>query len=211
MENNIDSNEVKNDNAAINTPNKVAQPKWKEHVKNAWDLIKFAAIALAIVVPIRMFIAQPFVVSGESMFPTFDNGQYLIVDEISYSLYGPHRGDVVVFHYPEDPSRFFIKRIIGLPNEKVEVKANSVTIYNNENPNGFALTENYVNEKPFTTTGTWTTGKDEYFVMGDNRNRSSDSRMWGLLPRKLMVGRVYLRLLPLKTMSLLPGAFKESK
>lgn len=184
--------------------------RFQKHTEGAWDLIKFAIIALAIVVPIRMFIAQPFVVSGESMFPTFHDGQYLVVDEISYTIYGPHRGDVVIFKYPNDPSRFFIKRIIGLPNETVQIKDNVVTIINAENPEGFVLEENYVNEE-FSATGIHKVGKDEYFVMGDNRNRSSDSRVWGMLPRKLMVGRAFLRLLPVKDIAYLPGAMVEPK
>ena len=188
----------------------VAKSRLKRNIDSAWELIKFAAIALAIVVPIRMFIAQPFVVSGESMVPTFQDGQYLIVDEISYITVGPHRGDVVVFKYPNDPSRYFIKRIIGLPNETVEIKGDVVKIINAENPKGFILEEEYVNEK-FSATGTHKVGADEYFVMGDNRNRSSDSRIWGMLPRKLMVGRAYLRLLPIKDVAYLPGAKEEPK
>ncbi len=188
----------------------VQKSRLKRNIDSAWELIKFAAIALAIVVPIRMFIAQPFVVSGESMVPTFQDGQYLIVDEISYITVGPHRGDVVVFKYPNDPSRYFIKRIIGLPNETVEIKDDVVKIINAENPKGFVLEEEYVNEK-FSATGTHKVGADEYFVMGDNRNRSSDSRIWGTLPRKLMIGRAYLRLLPLKEMAYLPGAIEEPK
>lgn len=184
--------------------------KFKQFAEGAWDLIKFAAIALAIVIPIRMFIAQPFVVSGDSMFPTFHDGQYLIVDEISYIVNGPHRGDVVIFRYPNDPSRFFIKRLIGMPNEKITIKDGIVMITNKENPEGFALTEPYINEK-FLTSFTYETGADEYFVMGDNRNRSSDSRQWGILPRKLMIGRAYLRLLPFSDAAYLPGEYKEAK
>jgi signal peptidase I len=182
----------------------------KRHATDAWDLIKFAAIALAIVLPIRMFVVQPFVVSGDSMVPTFHNGQYLIIDEISYKTKGASRGDVVIFRYPNDPSRFFIKRIIGLPNEKVTISDGQVTVSNKENPDGFKLNEPYINET-FHTTGVYTTGADEYFVMGDNRNRSSDSRYWGLVPKKLLIGRAYLRLLPLSSMSYLPGYYKESK
>ncbi|MEK7586143.1 MAG: signal peptidase I [Patescibacteria group bacterium] len=188
----------------------VEKSKLKKHAKDAWDLIKFAIIALVIVIPIRMFIAQPFVVSGDSMFPTFHDKEYLIVDEISYILKGPHRGDVVVFHYPKDPSRFFIKRIIGLPNEKVEIKDGVVKIYNEQSPEGFILSEPYLAEK-FSSTDTYTISKDEYFVMGDNRNRSSDSRMWGVLPRDLMVGRAYLRLIPVKKIEYLPGSINKYK
>jgi signal peptidase I len=191
-----------------NTP--VEKSKLRQHAENAWDLIKFAAIALAIVIPIRMFVAQPFVVSGLSMYPTFNDGQYLIVDEISYLLQGPHRGDVVVFRYPNDPSRFFIKRMIGLPNEKIQITNGVVTIFNKANPTGFTLNEPYIDEK-FNTTQTYETGPDQYFVMGDNRNASSDSRAWGLVPKKNLVGRAFLRLLPVKEASFLPGAYPEAK
>ena len=184
--------------------------KLKEYAKNLWDLVKFAVLVLAIVLPIRTFIAQPFIVSGESMVPTFQDGQYLIVDEISYILNGGHRGDVVVFRYPGDTKRFFIKRIIGMPNEKISISDGKVKITNKENPNGFILDEPYINEK-FSTTQEYTTGNDEYFVMGDNRNHSSDSRFWGILPKKLMIGRAFLRLLPIKDISYLPGGFKELK
>jgi len=201
MENNINSS----------SGNKVpGKSKIKEHLKNLWDLVKFAALALAIVIPVRMFIAQPFVVSGESMVPTFQNGQYLIVDEISYLLNGAHRGDVVIFKYPGDPTRFFIKRLIGMPNEKITISNGKVKIINKENPDGFILEEPYINEKDFEGT-TYETGADQYFVMGDNRNRSSDSRSWGLVPKKLLVGRAYLRLLPVKDISYLPGSYKEVK
>src|SRR5574343_542558 len=113
----------------------------KEQIKNIWDLIKFASLALIIVIPIRTYIAQPFIVSGESMYPTFENGQYLIVDEISYHMGHIKRGDVVIFKYPHDPSRYFIKRIIGLPNEQIEISGKTVKITNKENPLGFTLNE----------------------------------------------------------------------
>lgn len=202
MENNIE-----NKLPTTPTPEK---SKWHKHARDAWDLVKFAVIALAIVIPIRMFIAQPFVVSGDSMFPTFHNSEYLIIDEISYILGTPKRGDVVIFKYPNDPSRYFIKRIIGLPNEKIDIKNGEITIINKENPDGFKLVEPYIDEK-FYTTDNFKTGDEEYFVMGDNRNRSSDSRSWGLLPRKLMTGRAFLRLLPIKEISYLPGYYKEVK
>ena len=204
MEKNIEDVEPK--------PVVVEKSKLRQHAENAWDLVKFATIALAVVVPIRMWIAQPFVVSGHSMDPTFSDGQYLIVDEISYILKGAHRGDVVVFRYPNDPSRFFIKRVIGMPNEKVEIKNGSVTIYPKDDlkSKGMTLDESYIKE-PFRTTATYTTGPDEYFVMGDNRNQSSDSRYWGVLPKKLMIGRAYLRLLPFSSISYLPGQHDITK
>ena len=193
--------ENNNQSDGVETPLK---SKVKSGLQNLWDLVKFAIIALLIVIPIRMFIAQPFVVSGDSMYPTFHDGEYLIVDEISYNLGNPSRGDVVIFHYPKDPKRFFIKRIIGMPNEQIEMNNGQIIIKNKENPNGFILSEPYISED-WSTTGTYTTGEGEYFVMGDNRNRSSDSRFWGMLPDDLLVGRAYLRLLPLKNISYLPG------
>lgn len=194
-------------NNNINTPLKT---KIMKGIMDFWDLIKFAVVALVIVIPIRMFIAQPFVVSGESMFPTFHDGEYLIVDELSYHIGTPNRGDVIVFHFPKDTKRFFIKRIIGMPNEEISINNGEVIIINKENPNGIVLSEPYINES-FNTTTSFKTGDKEYFVMGDNRNRSSDSRIWGMLPEKLITGRAYLRLLPVKEISYLPGDYKENK
>lgn len=190
---------------SLNVP---VKSKWKEFLENGWDLLKFAIVALIIVIPIRMWIAQPFVVSGESMYPTFDNGQYLIIDEISYILGSAGRGDVVVFRYPNDTKRFFIKRVIGLPNEKIIVNEGVVTIINKEHPDGFKMVEPYINEKLFTGS-TYETKDNEYFVMGDNRNRSADSRLWGILPKNLMIGKVFLRLLPIKTISYMPGKYNQ--
>ncbi|MFA6386185.1 MAG: signal peptidase I [Candidatus Paceibacterota bacterium] len=192
-------------NTNMNVPEK---SKFKKFLEDGWDLLKFAIIALAVVIPIRMWIAQPFVVSGESMYPTFDNGQYLIVDEISYILGSAHRGDVVIFRYPGDTKRFFIKRIIGLPNEKITIINGEITITNKDHPDGFKMVEPYINEKEFTG-GEYTTKDNEYFVMGDNRNRSSDSRTWGVLPQKLMIGKAFLRLIPFSTVSYLPGNYNQ--
>ena len=109
--------------------------KWQSF----WELVRFAFIALIIVIPIRVFIAEPFIVSGSSMVPTFENGDYLIIDKVSYELGSPKRDDVVVFRYPGDTSKFFIKRIIGLPNETVDIKGNEVTITNGDYKDGFKL------------------------------------------------------------------------
>jgi signal peptidase I len=175
--------------------------------QNIIEFVKFALIAVIIVIPIRMYIAQPFIVSGSSMFPTFHDGEYLIVDELSYNLGEPKRYDPIIFHYPKDHKKYFIKRIIGLPNETVIINNGIVTIKNNEFPEGFNLEEKYINEK-FGTDGIYINNEDEYFVMGDNRNFSSDSRVWGKLTSDLIVGRAYLRLLPLNRISYLPGNIK---
>ena len=169
-----------------------------------WELVRFALIAVAIVLPIRMFIAQPFIVSGSSMVPTFENGQYLIVDEITYRFQEPKRGDVVIFRYPNDTKKFLIKRIIGLPGETVDVKKEETIITNNENPNGFNLDQSYVANHSEDNSHI-ALKNDEYFVMGDNRSGSSDSRSWGPVQKKLLVGRAFLRLLPVNVIGVLPG------
>ena len=173
-----------------------------------WELARFAIIAIAIVIPIRIFIAQPFIVSGSSMVPTFEDKDYLIVDEISYRLGEPKRNDVVIFKYPNDPKKFFIKRIIGLPNETIDVKGSVVKIMSEENKEGFTLEEPYV-KNISSNNARLELKDDEYFVMGDNRPASSDSRYWGAVPRKFLVGRAILRLLPINKIDMWPGEYKE--
>lgn len=168
------------------------------------ELLKFVLIAAAIVFPIRLFIAQPFIVSGASMDPTFRNGQYLIVDEISYRIVSPVRGDVIIFRYPKNPKEFFIKRIVGLPGETVSINGNNITIIKADGST-VPLTEAYVVNHGNGSTNSYSLQPDEFFVMGDNRPESSDSRIWGPLPRSNIVGRAFIRLLPLDTIGLLPG------
>ena len=129
-----------------------------------WELVRFALIALIIVIPIRVFIAEPFIVSGSSMVPTFENGDYLIIDKVSYELGSPKRDDVVVFRYPGDTSKFFIKRIIGLPNETVNIKGNEVTITNGDYKEGFKLEQPFVKNISNNDTH-FELKNDEYFVM----------------------------------------------
>jgi signal peptidase I len=182
--------------------------KEKFDKKSFWELARFALLALTIVIPIRIYIAQPFIVSGSSMVPTFEDGQYLIIDEISYRLENPQRDDVVVFRYPNDTKKFFIKRIIGLPNETVDIKGNEITITSKDHPNGLKLDQSYI--KNDTNSNTHFELKDgEYFVLGDNRSASSDSRYWGAVPKRLLIGKVFLRLLPINKIGILPGDSKQ--
>ncbi len=154
----------------------------EQNTKNSvWELIKFSIISLLIVIPIRFWIAQPFIVEGASMDPTFKNGDYLIVDEISYRFNEPRKGDVIVFHYPLDPSKYFIKRVVGLPGETITFNSQSVTL-----------------------------GDDEYFVMGDNRPSSSDSRIWGPVKQEFLVGRTIVRLWPFNKIEIMPGQDNNS-
>lgn len=184
----------------------------KHTAKELWETIKFIIIAALIVVPIRMFIFQPFIVSGESMYPTFNNGDYLIVDEISYRFHEPKRGDVIVFRYPENPKRFFIKRVIGLPGETVVFKNRSVYIQNEEQPDGIKLSEPYLSQITIPGEETRVTVlPGHYFVMGDNRGFSSDSRAWGQLPKENIIGYAGLRLLPLTALDYKPGSLDKFK
>ncbi len=186
------------------SPNKTK----KTTAQSIWEFVGFVLIAIAIVVPIRVFIAQPFIVSGSSMVPTFENRNYLIVDELSYRLGSPERFDVVIFRYPKDPSKYFIKRIIGLPNEKVNLKGSDLTITNEEHKDGFKLEQPFVKNSSNSNMH-FELGDDEYFVMGDNRNASSDSRYWGPVKRDLLIGRAFLRLLPISDIDILPGSYQE--
>ncbi len=188
------------------------EKKPKEKIKekksqSAWELVRFGVIALLVVLGIRTFIVQPFIVSGSSMVPTFQNREYLIIDEVSYKFNAPQRDDVVVFKYPNDTKKFFIKRIIGLPNEIVDIKDGDVTITNNENKEGFKLREPYV-KNTSNSNAHFVLKNDEYFVMGDNRPASSDSRYWGALNKKLLIGKVLLRLWPINKIDVLPGDYK---
>jgi signal peptidase I len=154
-------------------------------------------VSLVIVWIVRSFIVQPFYVRGASMEPNFEDNEYLIVNEIGYRFATPERGDVVVFRYPLDPSEFFIKRIIGLPGETIGIERGSVTIKNSSSPNGFILKEPYLPANTFTGGETMITlDEDQYYVLGDNRSSSSDSRRWGPLNRRNIVGRVWLRAWP---------------
>ncbi len=169
-----------------------------------WETVRYAVIAAAIIIPIRIFIAQPFVVSGNSMFPTFKNGEYLIVDELSKYVDAYQRGDVVILRYPQDPSKYFIKRVIGLPGETVSVENGVVTVSGGHLTEPITLDEPYV-KNPKIDTLKRTLDDTEYFVMGDNRAQSSDSRYWGPVPKRLMDGKALLRLFPFTRIAWKPG------
>lgn len=170
-------------------------------------------VALIIAFPIRLFIAEPFIVNGASMDPTFSTGQFLIVDRVTYRFEEPARGDVIVFEYPGDPSVYYIKRIIGLPGEAVHIKDGKISIKSPATTTLIAIDEPYIgpdhmsydtiNEKPL--------GPTEYFVMGDNRAQSADSRVWGPLEKHFIIGRPLVRLTPLSQISLFPGEYHEEK
>lgn len=169
----------------------------KSFLYSLWEIFEVVLVAVITVVIIRNFLIQPFLVSGASMEPNFSSGDYLLIDEVSYRFRQPERGEVIVFHYPADESTYYIKRVIGLPNERLVIGEGKIMFFNKEHPNGFTVEEDYL------PIGIETSGvkevvlKDnEYFVLGDNRNFSFDSRSWGSLQKAEIVGLVRLRLWP---------------
>lgn len=157
-----------------------------------WEVVKVVALALAIVVVVKHFLFQPFYVKGASMEPTYEDHEYLIIDELTYRFNEPTRGEVVVFRYPNDTRQYFIKRVIGLPGDAVQVKETGVWV------NGQQLDESAYLDASVQTTGTvdLQLGPQEYFLMGDNRAASLDSRIFGPVKRSYIVGRTWFRAWP---------------
>ncbi len=167
----------------------------KKVLWSLFEMFETVAVAVVAVVLVRAFVVQPFVVSGASMEPTFFNGNYLLVDELTYTFRNPQRGEVIVFRYPADPKSFYIKRIIGLPGERIVLEGGHLTAYNGEKK--VDLNEElYLNGRFTQGSFEVTLGESEYFVMGDNRNFSFDSRSWGPLPKDDIIGVVRIRLWP---------------
>ena len=168
-----------------------------------WDLVKTGAIVFAVAFSIRYFLIQPFIVEGSSMMPNYVDKEYLLAEKLDYFIGSPKRGDVVIFKYPNNPSVNFIKRVIGLPGETIQIQDSVITVINSGNSNGVALQEGaYLSSTVKTLTDskgqyTVTFADGEYFVLGDNREHSSDSREWGVLPRENIIGRAWLTLKPL--------------
>ena len=178
------------------------------------EIIKVFILAVVIITPIRIFLFQPFFVQGASMEPNFEDGQYLIINELGYketnigagskndfsvsSFKELKRGDVVVFRYPKDPKQYFIKRVIGLPGEKIKISDGKVYIFNKENPEGYVLDESSYLPEGLKTQGDLTEqlSDNEYFAMGDNRSYSHDSRAWGPVGKEFIVGKVIVRAWP---------------
>lgn len=170
------------------------------------ELVKVAVLAGITIALVRYFLFKPFYVKGASMEPNFFDKEYLIIDELSYRLRPPQRGEVIVFKYPENPKEYFLKRIIGLPGEGVKVSEGQVTIYNKEHPEGIILNEPYL-PKDLLTVGNGVRlnlSENQYFVLGDNRPNSYDSRRFGAIDKGLVVGRVFFRGWPFNRAELIP-------
>ncbi len=172
-----------------------------ENIKSAllvlWEVVKVALVSLLIILPIRYFLVQPFYVKGASMEPNFYDHDYLLIDEISYRFRQPTRGEVVVFRYPRDPSNYFIKRIVGLPNERLVIEEGKLFI-SSATGEPVEYQEDYLDEW-VQTVGSLdvTLSAEQYYVLGDNRGASLDSRSFGPLNRRSIVGRVWVRAWPL--------------
>lgn len=168
----------------------------KEIFRNILHFLQIFLLSLAIVLPIRYFIVQPFLVRGESMVPSFHNFDYLFVERVSYYLREPARGEVIVFRFPRNERDYYIKRVIGLPGEEVRIEGGRVEV---TTLGGKTL----LLEEPYLSLNTYTQGEadvrlgpGEYYVLGDNRNASFDSRRWGVLPAEDIIGRVLARIWP---------------
>lgn len=162
-----------------------------------FEVFETVAIAIVAVVLIRTFIAQPFLVSGASMEPSFYNGDYLLVDELAYRFREPERGEVIVFRNPIDGSAYYIKRIIGMPGERIVLENGTITVYRGDVMQ--TLDELYITDSIPRGQYETTLQKEEYYVLGDNRGFSFDSRNWGPLPEDRIVGLVRLRLWPVNS------------
>ena len=178
-----------------------------------WEIVKVAVISLAIIIPVRYFLIQPFYVKGASMEPNFHDNEYLIIDELSYRFNPPTRGHVVVFRYPKNPQEYFIKRVIALPGEEIKIKDGNIIIYNDERPEGFVLIEEYLDQNLVNyndSEGKIPVGPDEYFVMGDNRGSSRDSRSFGPVNKSFITGKVLFRGWPISNITVFNKDFWPS-
>jgi len=194
------------------------------------ELLKTLLFMIVVIIIVKFLLLEPFLVKGSSMEPNFQDNNYIFVESITYVFATPKRGDVVVFKHPEprcseyinkgflneispfSPCTNYIKRIIGVPGETIIINNGTITVKNDKDPNGFLLNEEYIPDiGSYRLRGnlTKTLGKDEFFVLGDNRqpNQSSDSREWGVLPKNHITGKAWLRLLPLNEI----GSFKKPK
>lgn len=187
-------------------PQAEPSPTWGAAIR---EFVLYVAVAAAILLPFRAFIAKPYIVNGASMSPTFETGDYLIIDEISYELREPRRGEVAVFKFPEDTSKSFIKRVIGVPGDTVTIADGKVSIKPAAGE-AFDVAEPYV-KIPSRVSGVYVLKDGEYFAMGDNRLGSYDSRAWGPVPRSDFIGRAVAELLPVSKIGLFPGDASAAK
>lgn len=174
---------------------------WKSALSFGLEIFKTVIISLAIILPIRYFVIQPFMVDGASMEPNFYDKQYLVINEISYRFNEPNRGEVVVLKNPQNTKEFYIKRIIGLPGEEIKIESGQVYIKKEGSKKFIQIDEfDYLPEdtETFGNISNLKLKENEYFVLGDNRRNSKDSRNLGPIDRELIIGKVWIRGFPIK-------------
>ena len=195
------------DDSEMNLKSNISSPETPQ--ASSRSIFGYTVVALGLALCIRFFIAAPYIVEGSSMEPTFFGFDYLIIDKVIYDIQKPARGEVIVFTLPQDASRSLIKRVIGLPGETVRISGSTVTIINASHADGFTLEEPYIDPLNASQGESLerTLGENEYFVLGDNRRVSSDSRIWGNLPAKDISGRVDVRLFPFNAIRTVPGKY----
>ncbi len=196
--------------------NILVRARFLEKDESPHSLLIWVIGIVFIVKVLQAFIIQPFIVDGGSMLPTFHNREFLLVDKLSYHLHLPSRGDVVIFKLLENNAspytgRYLIKRVIGLPGEHVVIKNAVTTIYNKAHPEGFVVPETFVTSKDPNKNIDIILASDEFFVMGDNRAESYDSRSWGPLKEAHLRGKVLVRVLPLGVFGISPGSYSFDK
>jgi signal peptidase I len=179
----------------INPAAPVAEPPKARSTRAALDLIETLLLALVLFLGINLISAR-IRVDGPSMIPTLHNGEYVIVNRLAYKWAKPRLGDVIVFRFPRDPSQEYIKRVIGLPGDEVYITNQQVFV------NGILLNEPYIAEEP-EYFGRWRIPANSLFVLGDNRNDSSDSHDWEYVPMKNVIGKALFIYWPPSAISLL--------
>ncbi len=181
------------------------KPPFKTRLWSFVENLLYLAGAVGLALLIQTFVIRPFIVSGTSMDPIIQNGQYILIDQVTYRFTKPERGDVIVFRSPPEPQKYYVKRIVGLPGDTVTITDRVVTITNEAHPEGFILDDSFITHRSSSNYMTTVVTEGNYFVMGDNRGGSYDSRSWGLLPEENIRGRALLRLLPVSKIDYLPG------
>jgi len=175
------------------------------------DIIETIVVAAAIFVVVYLLLVQPHQLRGSSMEPNLSDGQYILTNKISYRFSNPKRGDIVIFKAPVDPNFDYIKRVIGLPGETIQIKGSKIIIKNDAHPQGFSLNEPYRTDGPTDPGTLLENGKvfkvdaANYFVLGDNRSQSFDSRSWGEVPRKNIIGKAWIRYWPPNKLTFIKG------
>ncbi|HNZ86513.1 MAG TPA: signal peptidase I [bacterium] len=207
MKNKNQNLEYINEGEDVNFDNLPQPNKWRERISFVLEIVKTVIISLAIILPIRYFLIQPFMVDGASMEPNFYNADYLIIDEISYRFKVPERGDVVVFKNPENTKEYFIKRVIGLPGETIKIQDGKVFLKNINSGEFEQIQEDYlpVNLQTIGVGRDIIIPDNHYFVLGDNRSNSRDSRYFGAISEDLITGKVLLRGYPFNRIKLFTG------